>query len=68
MLVCVLGNTRLRITQAFGAALEDNNLRAYYVEDAMAQRGNLQEVLLHETAVAWGRRWEEKTWSREPWK
>ena len=48
--------------------MESNELRAYYGDDARVQPGNLQEVLLHETAVAWIRRREETTRPREPWK
>ena len=48
--------------------MESNELRAYDGDDARVQPGNLQEVLLHETAVAWIRRREETTRPREPWK
>ena len=43
--------------------MESNELRSYYGDDARVQPGNL-----HETAVAWIKRWEETTRPREPWK
>ena len=38
----------------YKAALDAHSLRAYYGDNASAQPGNLQDVLLHETSVAWG--------------
>ena len=44
----------------------DNNLKAYY--PAMSsQPGNLQDFLLHETAVAWIRYREKKSKPKVPW-
>jgi len=40
------------ITPEFQQALAETELRAYYRDDASVQPGNLQDVLLHETAVA----------------
>ena len=56
------------ITKQFKAALKENSLKAYYGENASSQPGNLQEVMLHETAVAWIRLLETKTRPKEPWK
>ena len=43
-------------------------MEAYYPDNASAQPGNLQEVMLHETAVSWIRKRENITRSTEPWK
>ena len=40
---------------------------SYYGDNASIQSGNLQEVMLHETAVAWIRRREAVTMPRQPW-
>ena len=56
-----------KITPQFKAALRDNSLKAYYGDDAKAQPGKLQELMLHETAVAWIRHQEEQTRPKEPW-
>ena len=55
------------ITPEFKAALRENSLKAYYGDDASAQPGKLQEVMLHETAVSWIRHQEEQTRPKEPW-
>ena len=57
-----------RITHEYKAALEEHELKAYNKEDASLQPGSLQEVMLHETAVAWVRNREKVTQPREPWK
>ena len=44
-----------RITPGCDAALKTHNLRAYFGNDASIQPGQLQEVMLHETAVSWMR-------------
>ena len=44
-----------RITPGYDAALKTHNLRAYFGNDASIQPGQLQEVMLHETAVSWTR-------------
>ena len=41
------------ITDDFRHALREHGLRAFMGEDAAAQPGALQELMLHETAVAW---------------
>ena len=61
----------LLITPKFREALRRHDLRAFLGDDATAQPGNLAQVLLHETAVAWTRHrltlslpaapWEEET-------
>ena len=55
-----------KITPAFAQALEDNSLKAYY-PTVSSQPGNLQDFLLHETAVAWIRYREKKSIPKVPW-
>ena len=55
-----------KIVNEYKNALRENSLKAYY-PDATAQPGNLQEVMLHETAVSWIRYQEEQTRPKEPW-
>ena len=43
------------ITAEYKQALKDNHLKAALGDDASVQPGNLQELMLHETAVAWMR-------------
>ena len=56
-----------RITPEFKQALQENSLKAYYGDNASAQPGMMQEVMLHETAVSWIRYQEEQTRPKEPW-
>jgi hypothetical protein len=42
-----------KITDEYKAGLRSVGLRAFMGDDAMNQCGDLQDVLLHETAVAW---------------
>lgn len=56
-----------RITPEYKAALRANGLKAFNGDNAATQPGNLQEVMLHETAVAWIRRRETVTQARQPW-
>ena len=42
-----------KITAKYKSALRDNDLKAFWGDDASAQPGKLQEVHLHETAVSW---------------
>ncbi len=56
-----------RITTEYKAALREHGLKAFYGDDASRQPGNLQEVMLHETSVAWIRRRETVTQIRQPW-
>ena len=41
------------ITGGFKAALREHGLKAIHGDDASIQPGQLQEVMLHETAVSW---------------
>ena len=41
------------ITKEFKAALKEYRFKAFWGDDASAQPGHLQEVMLHETAVSW---------------
>jgi hypothetical protein len=45
-----------RITDEYKAALQDHGLKDFNAGSASMQPGNLQEVMLHETSVAWIRR------------
>ena len=56
-----------QITNKLKAALQEHSLKAFYGDDASAQPGNLQEVMLHETAVSWIRYRETQTRPRQPW-
>ena len=42
-----------KITPEYAAALEENNLSAFMGADATRQPGDLKDLMLHETAVAW---------------
>ena len=41
------------ITAAYRKALSEHNFKAVFGNDASMQPGNLQELMLHETAVSW---------------
>ena len=56
-----------RITPGYDAALKAHNLRAYFRDDASIQPGQLQEVMLHETAVSWMRLRLARTVPRRSW-
>ena len=56
-----------RITAGYEAALKEHNLRAFFGEDASIQPGQLQEVMLHETAVSWMRSRLERTVPKRAW-
>jgi len=56
------------ITPEFKEGLKQNRLKTFYGDNAKVQPGSLQEVLLHETAVAWIRRREGVTKGLAPWK
>jgi hypothetical protein len=56
-----------RITDEYKAALQDHGLKDFNAGSASRQPGNLQEVMLHETSVAWIRRRETVTQLRQPW-
>ena len=52
----------------FKTALAANGLKHFMKEDASVQPGKLSDLLLHETAVAWVRKWEGQTLPKHPWK
>ena len=56
-----------KITNEYQTALRDHNLTAFMGNDASEQPGNLQEVMLHETLVAWTRKRLERTMPKKPW-
>ena len=60
-------NNTGKITKMFKAALEEHSLKAFNGDDASCQPGKLQEMMLHETAVAWIRLREERTRPPKPW-
>ena len=55
------------ITAGYKAALKENGLSALLGDDASIQPGQLQELMLHETAVAWIRERLKKTVPRRAW-
>jgi len=55
------------ITPQYKAALREHGLKNYYGDSAAVQPGNLQDFLLHETAVSWIRYREKKTRVLKPW-
>ena len=55
------------ITEGYRQALRDNGLRAFFSREASLQPGQLQEVLLHETAVSWLRDRLSKTLPHKAW-
>ena len=57
-----------KITPQYNAALAEHSLQAYNGDDGSKQPGNLQEVLLHETAVSWIRHRERTSRVICPWK
>ena len=57
-----------KITEEFKNALNEHSLKAFNGDDASAQPGNLQDFLLHETAVSWIRYREQQNRMKEPWK
>ena len=55
------------ITETYRAALRTHGLQAFFATDASVQPGQLQELMLHETAVAWMRGRLAKTMPKKPW-
>ena len=55
------------ITSEFKQALKEHSLVAFMGDDAARQPGSLQEMMLHETAVAWIRRGLTWTLPPKPW-
>lgn len=56
-----------QITPEYKTALQSNGLRPMMGDDAQVQSGDSQEVMLHETAVAWLRRRLALTLPAKPW-
>ena len=56
-----------KITAKYAAALRAHGLKAFFGADASVQPGQLQEVMLHETAVSWIRARLAKTLPQKPW-
>ena len=56
-----------QITDGYREALRANGLRALMGDDASKQAGDSQEVMLHETAVAWLRKRLAATVPTHPW-
>ena len=55
------------ITDKYRQALRQHGLEAFFGSDASVQPGKLQEVMLHETAVAWLRLRLTKTLPKRCW-
>ena len=56
-----------KITEAYRNALRQHRLKAFMGADASLQPGCLQELMLHETAMAWVRERLQKTVPPRPW-
>ena len=56
-----------KITQEYKKALSAAGLKSFFGEDASVQPGNLQEIMLRETAVAWTRDRLATSLPRRPW-
>ena len=57
-----------KITPEFSAALTEHGFTAFWGQDASAQPGHLQELMLHETAVSWLRHRLTETLPKLSWK
>ena len=55
------------ITPEFRDALREHNFKAFMGDNAARQPGTLQEVMLHETVVAWARNLMTKSTPAKPW-
>ena len=55
------------ITAPYKAGLRSSGLRAFMGDDAKEQPGDLQDMMLHETAVAWIRHRESTSRPATPW-
>ena len=55
------------MTSGYRDALRAHSLHAFFGENASVQPGQLQDVLLHETAMAWMRNRLSKTAPKRPW-
>ena len=56
------------ITDEFSDALDQHGLKTFWGNDASTQPGDLQELMLHATAVGWIRNKQKVTTPKEPWK
>lgn len=56
-----------KITDGYRTALQDHGLKAFMGRDASVQPGCLQELMLHETAMAWVRHRLKLTVPPKPW-
>ena len=55
------------ITDDYSESLKQHQLKAFFGADASQQPGELQELMLHETAVAWVRHRLTKTRPKQAW-
>ena len=55
------------ITAGYREALRTHGLKAFFGDDASLQPGQLQDFLLHETAMAWMRERLKKTIPKQAW-
>ena len=55
------------ITDGYRDALKQHKLKCFFKNNASVQPGELQEIMLHETAVAWVRQRLTKTRPKEAW-
>ena len=56
-----------QVTGKYKSALATHGFTAFAGDDARIQPGNLQEAMLHETAVAWVRTRLHRTLPKRPW-
>jgi hypothetical protein len=56
-----------RITEGYRQALRTHDLKAFFADDASAQPGQLQDLMLHETAVSWMRVKLAQSLPKKPW-
>ena len=56
-----------RITVGYRNVLRAHHLKAFFGDDASIRPGQLQDLLLHETAMAWVRERLTKTRPKKPW-
>ena len=55
------------ITDEYKAALHEHRIKAFLGDDGQQQPGDLQDMMLHETAVAWIRLRQKVTVPAKPW-
>ena len=56
-----------QITPEFKSALTAHGLKSFMQDDASVQPGQMGDLMLHETAVAWIRKLESATLPKRPW-